>query len=255
VPYREPEPQERKRATPAYLEGPIAWEDPSRSLPLRFWRTLGSTFLPTETVRAVAEGTPGPALRFGLLSALPWAPLWAIIPFTHTLQFKARFALEELSKPGLSTEFDVARAMIVGLVLSLLFFVSWALPYASLLRAFAGGHDPGEVTRAAWRNALYRVWIVPLGMTLFWLVTWAMPPEPPPIAMEVALLFFTMLPRLLIVLHCHAMARYFGASGGVAVLVSVMPLLVEWAASQLVWHAAQGLLPPMPEGLAGGDGA
>lgn len=239
---------------PVYLEGPMAWEDPALPWHRRLLRTLGATFLPTESARAAAEGSLGPALRFALLSALPWAPLWAVVPFTHTLLFKSRFTVEVIESAEISIALDVARAMAVGLVLSVLYFLSWAFPFASLLRAFAHVPHQSSATLAAWRTALYRVWIVPAGMTLFWLITWGMPENPPTVLLEITFLCFQMLPRLLLVLHCHAAARYAGVSSAMALVVSILPVIVEWSAGLLVWHGAKELLPPMPESVRAGEG-
>jgi hypothetical protein len=84
-------------------------------------------------------------------------------------------------------------------------------------------------------------------MSLFWLSVWALPMGAPALAGDLAFLFFQMLPRMLIVLHCHAMARYFGASSGTALLVAGVPLAVEWAAGLWVWHLTRDFLPVQPE--------
>lgn len=225
----------------------MPWENAAFSWPRRFVSTLGAAFLPTETARAVADGSLGPALGFALLSALPWAPVWAVVPFTHTLQFKPNLALEVLAKPGLSVASDVARALAIGLVLSLVSLVTWSVPFASLLKAFAREQDQALATRAAYRTALYRVWLVPFGMSLFWLSVWALPTGAPALMGDLTFLLFQMLPRMLIVLHCHAMARYFGASSGTALLVAGVPLAVEWAAGLMVWHVTREFLPAQPE--------
>jgi hypothetical protein len=225
----------------------MPWENAALSWPRRFVSTLGASFLPTETAQAIAEGSLAPAIGFALLSALPWAPLWAVVPFTHTLQFKASLALEVLAKPGLSVASDLARALAIGLALSLVSLVTWSVPFASLLKAFAREQDQALATRAAYRTALYRVWLVPFGMSLFWLSVWALPMGAPALAGDLAFLFFQMLPRMLIVLHCHAMARYFGASSGTALLVAGVPLAVEWAAGLWVWHLTRDFLPVQPE--------
>jgi hypothetical protein len=250
VPYREPEPHEPKRATPVYFDGPIAWEDPGLPWLRRLVNTLGATFLPAETARSVAEGPLGPALWFALLTALPCAPLWTVLPFTHTLRFLPSFGLEVLPQPGLSIGGDVARAMGIGLALSLVSMFSWALPFASLLKAFASEAHAAQAARAAWRTALYRVWIIPLGMTLFYLATWGFPDKPPALAFDITVLCFQLLPRILIVVHCHAMAKFLGASGGSALLVALVPLGVEAAAGLWVSDLARHLLPPMEAALS-----
>lgn len=252
MPYREPEPHERKQNQPAYVEGPVPWED--RELPwlTRLFRTLNATFLPVETARAVAEGRVGPAALFAFLTALPWSLSWAIMPYSHTLLFKPSFGLERMEGASLSLESDLARTLLLSLGLSVISLLSWSIPFASLLRAFSRDPKDPQTTRGAYRNALYRVWVVPFGMTMFWMCVWAMPENTPSLLPAVTFLFFQIMPRMLIILHCHAMARYFGASLNGALLVSVVPLLVEWSVGLIVAHLTQGLLPAIPAALQGG---
>jgi hypothetical protein len=236
------------------LEGPVAWEDPALPRLKRLLGTLGATFLPSETARSVAEGQVAPAARFAALSALPWAPLWAIIPFTHTLLFKPPFLLEELPEAGTSLTVDVLRAMLIGLVMSVFSLVSWSVPFASLLRAFSRDPRDRRATAAAYRTAFYRVWIIPFGMSLFWLSYWAFPATLQTTVGDFTFLCLQILPRMLVVLHCHAMARYFGAGGGASLLVAGVPLAVEFAAGRLLWHVAATFLPLMPGPVPGGAG-
>jgi hypothetical protein len=55
---------------------------------------------------------------------------------------------------------------------------------------------------------------------------------------------FRMLPRVLILIHCHAVARYFGLNGLGATTVSIVPLVVEWAIGLSVQRGEELLLPP-----------
>ena len=66
---------------------------------------------------------------------------------------------------------------------------------------------------------------------MFRLLIWALPSDPIPSLVEIAALSLQMLPRILIFVHCHTMARYFGANGFGALMVSVIPLGVQWAVS------------------------
>jgi hypothetical protein len=226
----------------------MPWEN--RELPLvrRFAGTVSSTFLPLGTIRAVSSGAITPALRFMLLWTLPWMPLWAIMPFTHSLNFKYNFVIEVLGRSTPAAIWlDVARAMGIGLVLSAIGLLSWAVPFASLLRAFGKTPEPGvEPGNAAWRMVLYRAWVVPCGLTLLSLFAWALPEEPIPSLVEIALLGFLLLPRVLILMHCFAMARYFGVEGLASIAVSLVPLVVEVALGLLVGRGAEALLPPLP---------
>lgn len=248
MPYLEPE---ERPETPlrTQVTGPIAWEDETLSPPSRLLRTLTATFHPLESLHAVSNGEVGPALRFALLTALPFMLLWAITPFTHTLMFGPLFKLEVLpDKSGLPVELDVLRAMGIGLGLSVISLVSWALPFASLARAFADGSRSEDPSKAAWRTALYRTWIVSFGTTALYFITWGLPKDPSPFVLELTLLTFEMVPRIVILVHCHAVARYFGATGLSALAVSIIPLAVQWAVSLPVWRAAELLLPAMPAG-------
>jgi hypothetical protein len=233
---------------PAQAPGPMPWENPELSLVRRIAGTIGSTFLPLGTIRAVSSGTIGPALRFMLVWMLPWMPLWAIMPFTHSLTFKYNFAVELLGdKSPAVIGLDVARAMGIGIVLSAVAMLSWAMPFASLLRAFGKTPEPGvEPGNAAWRMVLYRAWVVPCGLTLLSLLAWSLPKEPNPSLVELALLALHLLPRVLILMHCFAMARYFGVEGLASIAVALLPLVVEVAVGMVVGRGAEALLPKLP---------
>ncbi len=226
--------------------GPIAWEDASLSLVRRALATLAATFQPVRTLRSVAHGPLSPALVFAAWSGLPFMLLWAIVPFTHTLLFGPELQIR-LAKGALASQVepDVLRAAGIGFVLSLVGFFSWALPFASLTRAFCASPPHAlEARRAAWRTALYRAWIIPCGFTLWSLVCWAVPSDPSPLLIQPALVVCQLLPRLLVLIHCQAMARYVGASTLGALGVAVVPLAVEWAVGLFLLEAAHGFLPP-----------
>jgi hypothetical protein len=245
VPYLEPE----ERPEPplrTHVTGPIAWEDDALPFHRRLLSTFGATFRPIDSLHAIANGEVAPALRFALLTALPFMLLWALTPFTHTLLFGPTFALSVVpDKSSVPVWLDVLRAMGIGLALSIISFLSWTLPFASLVRAFADGSRSEDPSKAAWRTALYRTWIVPFGTTALYFVSWGMPRDPSPFALELTLLTFEMVPRVVILIHCHMLARYFGATGLGALAGSVMPLAVQWAVSLPVWRGAELLLPPM----------
>lgn len=242
--------RERLPETPTQAPGPIAWEAPDVSFLRRLFGTLASTFLPLTTIRAVSTGGVAPAVRFTLLCAVPFMPLWAIPPFTHSLLFKDSFTVEVIRKAGMvPVELDVLRAMAIGMALSGVAMLSWALPFASLLRAYGKPPEPGvSSTQAAWRMVLYRAWVVPCGLTLLAVLAWSMPVEPNPWLIEVSLLGFHLLPRTLILMHCFAMARYFGVEGFSSIVVAVVPLVVEVAVGMVVGRGAELLLPAMPGG-------
>jgi hypothetical protein len=244
VPY-DPEPLPD---TPVQAPGPIAWEMPERSFFGRLLGTVRSTFSPLTTIRAVSVGEIGPALRFSLVWMLPWMPLWAILPFTHSLMFKYNFAVEVITKPGdLPIAWDVARAMAIGLGLSAIGLATWAIPFASLLRAYGKSPEPGVDPRtAAYRMVLYRAWVVPCGLTLLALSGWSMSAEPNPGLIELSLLGLRLLPRILLLMHCFAMARYFGVEGLASIAVAMVPLVVEMAVGQFINLGAAALAPVTP---------
>lgn len=245
MPYIEPEDYRPEQPLRPQITGPMQWEDGSLPWHQRLFRTLGATFAPLDSLHAVANGEVAPALRFTLLSALPFMFLWAVVPFTHRLRFGPSFDVAVL--PGaLPIELDVVRALAIGLVFSALTQLSWALPFASLVSAFSDGSRPEDPKRAAWRTTLYRMWVLPFGMTMFSLVVWGLSDKPSEFAVELTVLGFQMLPRMLILVHCHVMARYFGASGFGALVVSVLPLVVQWAVGLSLEVVAERLLPAMP---------
>ena len=248
VPYFEPEEYQPEPPLRTQLTGPLPWEDPSLSWSRRLFATLFATFTPLRSIHAVAAGGIAPALTFALISAGPFSLLWAILPFTHTLLFKPEFGLEVLhSADNIPMSLDFVRALAIGFGLSVIALLSWALPFSSLVKAFSNGSRPEPPQLAAWRTALYRTWVVPLGMTLFSIAAWGMPKDPNPLVIEMAVICLQILPRIVILIHCHTMARYFGANGFGALVVSGVPLVVQWAVGLSVQQGAEMLLPPMPQ--------
>lgn len=225
--------------------GPIAWEQPERFVLARLFGTLRATFSPLTTIRAAASGELGPAGRFALLWMMPWMLLWAILPFTHTLNF-THFRVEVIQKPGdLSIPWDIARAMTVGFVHNALILSCWTVPFASLLHAF-GNPDEGtpNLRTAAYRVMLYRSWVVPFGLTLFALCGWALPPEPNPVVLELSFVALRLLPPILLLMHCFATARYYGVEGLASIAVAMVPMLVVMAAGQFIDMGAEAFAPP-----------
>ncbi|MDB4976212.1 MAG: hypothetical protein JWN48_4553 [Myxococcaceae bacterium] len=248
VPYIEPEEYRPEPPLRAEITGPIAWEDPSLSWPRRLFATLAATFAPLRTIHAVADGRLTPALVFALITAGPFMWLWALIPYTHTLRFDPSFGVVVLPHDGpLDMLVDILRAAGIGFTLSMIALLSWALPFTSLVQAFSNGSRPEAPKLAAWRTTLYRTWIMPLGITLLLLTSWGMPKDPNPLVPELAFICLQILPRILILVHCHTMARYFGASGFGALIVSGVPVAVQLAVDLSVHQGAAMLLPPMPE--------
>lgn len=248
VPYIEPEEYQPDPPLRTQASGPLPWEDPALAWPRRFVSTLGSAFAPLRSIHAVAAGELTPSLTFALLTSLPFMLTWSLVPFTQTLLFKPSFGLELMPSPSMPVWLDLLRAAAIGLVLSFLSALSWILPFASLVSAFSNGTRPENPKLAAWRTALYRNWVIPLGLTSFSLIAWGMPENPSDVIVEIAVISLQLLPRVLLLVHCHTMARYFGASGFGALVVSFIPLSVQWAVSLSLQQAATQLLPAMPPG-------
>jgi hypothetical protein len=225
---------------------PLAWENLNLPWLARAARTLWSTFTPNTGANAVAHGRIRDAFGFALFFALPWMPLWAIVPFTHTLVFKPGLDLDlTQTPPALPPAMDVTRAMGIGLGLSIISLLSWATPFSSLMRAFCPSPTLAPAAAAAaWRTALYRAWIVPFGLTAFWFCVWCLPADPPSILFEISVLLFQLLPRLLILLHCAALARHVGIKGWSVSIVALVPWAVEWALGLALSEGVSSLLPP-----------
>lgn len=247
MPYHEPpENAPRPSRPPLIALGPIAWEDANLGAFQRLFGTLAATFRPIQSLRAVAHGPIGPAIAFFVLSGLPWMLLWGILPFTHTLLFGHSFDLKVVgnaTQPQIVP--DVIRASGVGFVMSCLSFLSWALPFASLTKAFcASPPHAEEAHRAAWRSALYRGWIIPFGFAMSQFLLWAWPVEPTFDSFQLVVLLCQLAPRLLILIHCQAMARYVGASTLGALAVALVPVALDWAVGLLLAEGATSFLPP-----------
>lgn len=241
-----PYPSEEPHLTPPPEVPLLAWENHDLPWLARAAKTLWTTFTPNAGADAVAQGRIRDALGFAVFFALPWMPLWAIVPFTHTLIFKPvlEIALTQ-DPPALPPAMDVTRAMGIGLVLSIISLLSWATPFASLMRAFCPSPAlAGAAASAAWRTALYRAWIVPFGLTAFWFCVWCLPADPRPIVVELIVLLCQLLPRLLILLHCAALARHFGIKGWSVSIVALVPWAVEWALGLALSEGVSALLPP-----------
>jgi hypothetical protein len=217
---------------------------PERSFLGRLFGTLRATFSPLTTIRAAATGELGPALRFALIWMVPWMLAWAILPFTHTLNF-TYFKIEVIKKPGdLPIAWDIVRAMTVGFSHNALILIFWAVPFASLLHAF-GKHESGiNLRTVAYRVMLYRSWVVPCALTLFALSGWTLPPEPNPILLELAFVSLRLLPPILLLMHCFATARYFGVEGLASIAVAMVPMIVVMAAGQFIDMGAAAFAPP-----------
>jgi hypothetical protein len=212
---------------PAAAAPPLAWEARVGSGIGRYFGTLGSAFRPVRSAPAFARHEIGPALRFFLVSALPMAALAGVIPYTKTLMFGSSLAVTVQGHPS-SAEIatDVVRAMLIQLGLFALDFAALALPFTSLVRAYA------DVTKrpAALRALLYRIWLLPGATLLFFAALWLLPAGPTPEA-ATPLLPLVITVQLtfnaLLLLSMQATARFACGIGPLlSYTVTAVPLVV-----------------------------
>jgi hypothetical protein len=204
----------------------IPWEDPARGLVGRFLGTLGNALRPVRGTPQLCGIRVAPAFRFALLSALPAMLLWGIVPFTSTLLFKGGLQVE-VRPDKLPIWLDVLRAMSLSFCVSFLGQLVWALPFASLLRAFAAEPMPAPlVTATAYRFVFYRAWLVPACNLTLWTLSCILPA-----AQSGALGSFEailqLVPQVMILLGAQAMALTFGASMLGSLAVALVPLVLE----------------------------
>lgn len=248
MPYNEPEEYRPEPPLRAPITGPMAWEDASLPFLKRLGATLLASFEPLASLHAVANGPLAPAVRFACLTCLPTMLAWAIVPFTQTLLF-SQLQIEVIhDRSTLPIWLDVLRAMGIGLALSLSTAFSWSLPFVSLLRAFAGGPFAEDPRTAGWRTMLYRMWVLPTGATLHALLFWAWMGGPSPFVADLAVYALHWLPRVLLLIHCQAMARYFGASGLSAFAITVIPPTLDYVLDTVLLRLLLAFMQPVIQG-------
>jgi hypothetical protein len=222
----------------------MPWERSELSFPRRVLGTMASAFAPVESVGSIlSERAVAPALGFALLFAFPFMAAWAVIPFTHTLEFKPG-AVVLVNAGSEQVALDILRAAAIGLGMGLVSVASWALPFGSLLRAFCPRPDlAASAPRFAARLALYRAFLVPLALSLLYGGSWLLPATPA-VLFETAALLLTLMPRLILLMHTVALARALGLSSGARLAVVLVPVGVEAALGLLVGEGVARLLPP-----------
>jgi hypothetical protein len=217
---------------PAAAAPPIGWEVPSASIVQRYVSTLGGAFRPVRSAPAFAQQEIRPALRFFLLSALPFAALAGVIPHTKTMMFGGSLSITLQGKPTpAEIALDVVTAMAIQLGLFTIELAALALPYTSLIRAYAD--EPRRA--AAWRVLLYRSWLVPSATLLLYLGLWILPvadektPTPLlPVLLTVQLVFYALL-----LVSMRATARLAcGIGPMLSFTVTVVPFVI-WMFVQL----------------------
>jgi hypothetical protein len=220
---------------------PIPWEDPTRPAIVRFFATLASALRPLGTAPAFAHGEVGPARSFALLTILPLALLWAIVPFTQTLLFGPTFSVSVIGEASAAEiALDVARAIGLGLLLCTAQFLAIFLPYVSLTRAYAEkGHRPAPV-----RAVLYRGFLLPLGAVLFSIVFWAAPEGTPGEELQAIAALAQVIPLMLLFASLRASARMGGGTGPLmSLVVAIVPIVAMVMVQGLLEEALRPMRP------------
>jgi hypothetical protein len=222
---------------PAAAGDPVAWEDDRRSLPARFFLTLGAALAPSRSAPGFARGEIGPALVFALLSFVPVALASGIIPYTATLLFEPPFAFRTIGTPSdAEIVADVARAAGLGLFVWTAQALVLGTAYASLVRAYLSKGHPAAAPRAV----LYRAWLLP--STMLWMSVAGLVTREPQVAATLELL--GVLPLVLLVAAMIATARMGGGVGRFTSFVVVLvPVVVMLFAQAFIARALAPLLP------------
>lgn len=209
----------------------MPWEDRGRGAWGRLLDTLGSGLHPVRDVARVSHGPVGASATFALWTAVPLMFLAGIFPFTQLLLFGSSTELQLAGEPTTGALFvDVLRGGALGVAhLSVTWLVaSWN--FVALARFSSDPQlTPARPAPAAWRVALYRAWLLPAGLTFFYLIAW-LGPEPNETRAQLLMLVSHALPSVILMLHFSAVARYLGASPLAAAPVSLLPVLVFWPA-------------------------
>jgi hypothetical protein len=212
---------------PAAAAPALPWETQQGSGLQRFVRTLGSAFQPIHTAPAFARPGLRRPMTFFLLSALPLAALAGVIPNTKTLMFGSAFSVIVQGHPSTgSIALDVLTAMLLQVLWFGLDFAAIALPYTSLVRAYAAPDRRG----AAVRVLLYRSWLAPFAALSYYLGLWMLPggdkPQEPTALLPLLLIGQFML-HMLILSSMRASARLACGIGALLSFVVVaVPLTV-----------------------------
>jgi hypothetical protein len=227
----------------------LPWEQRDRPLIARFGATLLSAFSPLRSAPAFAHDDVPSAVRFLWWSALPAVLLAGVIPYTRTLMFEGSFAVRLIGDPSpQAIALDVARAMLAQLVLSGAQLLSLLLPFASLVRAYAPARR-----HAAVRVLLYRFWLLPASLAVFYAAVWIAPtPDPASLQQAPPLVFILalgarLLGSVLLMMAMGGVARVAcGLSPLLATVVVVVPVLLLALVEPLATVGVERALPSMP---------
>ncbi|MGF1469239.1 MAG: hypothetical protein ACFCGT_24215 [Sandaracinaceae bacterium] len=237
------------RRDPAAAAPPIGWERPEHGWIRRYASTYASALRPYTSGAMFARGGWVPAATFAVLSFVPLAALAGVIPFTHTLVFgeELSFGVVGGRTPD-QIALDVLWACGVGLVAHGLGWLTLALPYLSLARAYAQRAHP----EAPVRVLLYRAWLVPTSALLLQLLLWSSPAEPPGAYLSFMLVLATV-PLVLLFASLFSSARMGSGIGPIwSMVVCAVALAVFLVANNLVLAELFSSLLPDPAALEAG---
>jgi len=234
---------------PGEAAPPIPWERPATRWIVRLFATLGTAFQPIATAPAFASDEVRPAARFALFTAVPAAMLGGLMPHTRTLLFE-HMQVRLLGAPtGFEIALDVIRAMAVEGALAAVRFGCLFFPFVSLVRAYTAPHRHN----AAMRMMLYRAWILPAIVLLYYYgALWSLPPNAAE-HLETAPVSFVLCGSITLVLLAvlmmamSATARIAcGLGPWLSMVVVMVPVTLLLFVQELVSAGMVYLLPAMP---------
>ena len=227
---------------PAAAAPALPWETQQGSIVSRFLRTLTSAFQPVQTAPAFARPGLRQAWLFFALSALPLAALAGVIPRTKTLMFGSALKIVVQGHPSTTAiALDVLTAMSLQLLAFGVDFAALALPYTSLLRAYA----PADRANAGLRVLFYRSWLAPFATLCLYVGAWVLPSEPSPdepARVYQFLLFGQLMLNILLLSSMRATARLACGVGALLSFVVVAIPLIVWTFAQLFAERLLALL-------------
>jgi hypothetical protein len=233
------------RKDPTAGSAPPPWENRALPFVARFAKTFVDAFRPTSTANGLARPELGPAIVFAVITALPFAMLRGIVPYTKTLLFGFDFAVAVQGGAGSSEiAIDVARAAGLGVAVTAAQLLALALPFASLARAY--GAIPGH--RAAMRLMLYRAWLLTVSMNgvVYYFGVWASPEAHVEI-IATALKVFELFPAVALFIAMRATARLaHGVGPFMSMVVVFLPLVLLVLTQLTIDTELAGFLPAPP---------
>lgn len=230
---------------PTEAAPPVPWEEEGAGLVDAYLRTLGAAFHPVRTAPAFARDAVGPAWRFLWLTAVPLTLLAGIIPHTRTLEFGDGFGIRLIGHPdGAAIAFDVVRALAVQAAHFVVELAAIALPYTSLVRAYA--HPKRR--DAALRAVLYRAWLMPAAVLVYYIGVWGLPAPQDGVAppgFNLLVLFRVGLPVFLMVTMGATARLACGLGPFMSIIVVVVPFILSVFVDGIAVRGIEAVLPPL----------